>query len=295
MYPSNDNKSIDLSKVDQKVQSILILEGLANLTVLIAKVAVGFHTGSSAILSDALHSLTDLFNNVFAYFTIRLSSSPPDKNHPYGHRKFEQLAIFVLATFLSVIAIEVMLRAYERIGNPIMHSRWGLIVMIGVLFVNIAISYWEQYWAKRLNSDLLKADAKHTFSDVLITIGVIVGWQLSVRGFPILDFVFSIIVSIFILYLAYNLFRESIPILVDEAAVDQYQVVKTVEQLDNVIKVERLRSRTVGKETFADIIVTVKENLSTNESHHIADLIEEELFKTHGIADVVIHIEPEIQ
>lgn len=282
----------DVDGVDRKVRSILILEGLANLIVLVAKTTVGLYTGSSAILSDALHSLTDLFNNVFAFIISRVSSSPPDQSHPYGHRKFETLAVFVLATLLSVVAVEVVIRAFERIGDPISHSRWGLIVMLGVLVVNIAISSWENYWAKRLNSDLLKADARHTFSDVLVTIGVIVGWQMAARGYPIIDFIFAIFVSALVFYLAFQLFRKCIPILVDEAAVDQNKVAETIEQFEDVIKIERLRSRTIGQETFADVVVTVRGNMSTEESHKVADLIEEELLEKFGIHDVVVHIEP---
>jgi cation diffusion facilitator family transporter len=287
-----NNLNMDKSEIDRKVCSILIIEGLANFIVLIAKTIVGFATGSSAILSDALHSLTDLFNNVFAYIVSRVSSSPPDENHPYGHKKFETLAVFVLATLLSVIAIEVVIRAYGRIGNPITHSYWGLVVMIGVMVVNIAVSSWENYWAKRLNSDLLKADARHTFSDVLVTIGVIVGWQLAARGYPILDFVFAVFVSVLVFYLAFQLFRKSIPVLVDEAAVDQDKIAKSIERIDDVVKIERLRSRNIGHETFADVVVTVKANMSTEESHKVADLIEEELLEKFGIDDVVVHIEP---
>ncbi len=277
---------------DRKVRVVLVLEGIANIVVLIAKTTVGIHTGSSAILSDALHSLTDVFNNVFAYIVSRISTSPPDKNHPYGHKKFETLAVFVLATLLSVIAIEVVIRAFERIGNPILPSRWGLIVMFGVLIVNILISSWENYQAKRLNSELLKADAKHTFSDVLVTIGVIIGWQLASHGYPIFDFILAVFVSVLVFYLAFQLFRKSIPVLVDEAAVDQAKIAESIEQLDDVIKIERLRSRNIGQETFADVVVTVRPNMSTEESHNVADLIEEELYNKFGIDDVVVHVEP---
>ena len=277
---------------DRKVRVVLILEGLANTAVLIAKTVVGIHTGSSAILSDALHSLTDVFNNVFAYIVSRVSASPPDQNHPYGHRKFETLAVFVLATLLSVIAIEVVIRAFERIGNPILPSRWGLIVMIGVLIVNILISSWENIQAKRLNSELLKADAKHTFSDVLVTIGVIFGWQIAAHGYPIFDFIFAVFVSGLVFYLAFQLFRKSIPVLVDEAAVDQEKITEAIEKIDGVVKIERLRSRNIGQETFADVVIIVRANMSTEESHKVADLIEEELYEKFAIDDVVVHIEP---
>lgn len=277
---------------DQKVRLILILEGLANVVVLIAKIIVGIYTGSSAILSDALHSLTDVFNNIFAYIALRVSSSPPDHNHPYGHRKFETLAVFVLATLLSVIAIEVVIRAFERIGNPIVHSQWGLIVMFGVLLINIGIASWENYWAKKLNSDLLSADAKHTFSDILVTIGVIIGWQMAARGYPILDFVSAVLVALFVFYLAFQLFRKSIPILVDETSVDQNTVINVLQKLPGVLKIKRLRSRIIGQETYADVVVIVMPEMSTEDSHKVADLVEKELLDKFNIYDVVVHIEP---
>ena len=280
------------SENDRKVRLILILEGLANVTVLIAKTIVGIYTGSSAILSDALHSLTDVFNNIFAYIASRVSSSPPDMSHPYGHRKFETLAIFVLATLLSVIAIEVVIRAFERIGNPVFQSRWGLIVMFGVLLMNIGIASWENYWAKRLNSELLNADARHTFSDVLVTIAVIFGWQMATRGYPILDFVFAVLIALFVFYLAFQLFRKSIPILVDESAVDQYEVIDALQNLPGVLNIKRIRSRIIGQETFADVVITVQASMSTEESHKVADLVEKELLEKFSINDVVVHIEP---
>ena len=280
------------SENDRKVRLILILEGLANVTVLIAKTIVGIYTGSSAILSDALHSLTDVFNNIFAYIASRVSSSPPDMSHPYGHRKFETLAVFVLATLLSVIAIEVVIRAFERIGNPIFQSRWGLIVMFGVLLMNIGIASWENYWAKRLNSELLNADARHTFSDVLVTIAVIFGWQMATRGYPILDFVFAVLIALFVFYLAFQLFRKSIPILVDESAVDQYEVIDALQNLPGVLNIKRIRSRIIGQETFADVVITVQASMSTEESHRVADLVEKELLEKFSINDVVVHIEP---
>ena len=202
------------------------------------------------------------------------------------------MAVFVLATLLCVVAIEVIIRAFERIGGSIHHSQWGLIVMTGVLFVNIGISTWENYWAKKLDSNLLYADARHTFSDVVVTIGVIIGWQVAARGFPIVDFVLAIFVALFVFYLAFQLFRKSIPILVDESAVDPNAVIDAMQKLPGVIKIKRLRSRVIGNETYADIVVLVTPEMSTEDSHDIAELVEKELLEKFNIHDAVVHIEP---
>ena len=167
---------------DRQVQRLILLEGAANLVVLIAKVIVGISTGSLAVLGDAVHSLTDVTNNIVAWGVIRLSNQPADREHPYGHRKFETLAVFGLATLLAVLAIELASHAIRRDKSEVGQDAWALGVMLGVLAVNVVIASWQRYWARRLRSDILLADANHTFADVLTTVVVIIGWQLSARG-----------------------------------------------------------------------------------------------------------------
>ncbi len=102
------------SQKDKNVKRILVIEGLANLIMLVAKIAVGLTTGSLAILGDAIHSLSDVTNNIIAYSVIRLSGAPPDREHPYGHRKFETLAVFFLAALLTVLAFELAISAINK-------------------------------------------------------------------------------------------------------------------------------------------------------------------------------------
>jgi len=158
---------------------VLVREALANLAVMCAKAVVGFHTGSIAVLGDAVHSLADFANNIVAFVAARIASEPPDQDHPYGHKKFETLAVFGIATLLSVLAIEIILGALDRDPRVITQQRWELVLMLGVLAVNITIAIWENRWARRLDSDILRADARHTLSDVLTTVAVIAGWQLA--------------------------------------------------------------------------------------------------------------------
>jgi len=276
----------------KKVRRILYIEGLVNLLVLAAKVFVGLSSGSSAILGDALHSLADVANNVVALVVLKFSRSPPDSEHPYGHRKFETLAVFILATLLSVMAVEISLHALKRVGATIQQTPWALSVMIGVLLLNVCLASWEHYWSKRLDSSLLRADAHHTFSDVFTTIAVIIGWQFSVYGYPILDTVFALLVSALVFYLAFDLFRRAIPILVDKAGVARELLKEIIRCVPGVNKVRRVRSRIVESEIIADVIISVDAQMSTEQSHRIADEIETILSETFGINDVTIHIEP---
>ncbi len=276
----------------KKVRHILIVEGSVNLLILIAKVFVGVWTGSSAIIGDALHSLADVANNIVALIVSKLSTNPPDSDHPYGHRKFETLAVFILATLLCVMAIEVLLRAIETRGQIIEHSTWGLVTMIGVLFLNICLASWENYWSRKLDSNLLRADAHHTFSDAFTTIAVILGWQLAARGYVIMDTIFAVLVSVLVFYLAFDLYRRAIPILVDKVAIAPEIVAESIQAVPGVNAVRQVRSRWVESEIIADVIISVDPHLTTEKSHQIADEIESILAKTLDINDVTIHIEP---
>ena len=277
---------------NQQVRRVLWIEGCSNALVALAKLIVGLKTGSNAILGDALHSLTDVANNILALFIVRLTQSPPDSDHPYGHHKFEALAIFVLGTLLSVIAVEIAIRAFERRGQAVEVSDWGLVVMIGVLAVNAALATWEQYWARRLDSNLLHADARHTLGDVLTTVAVIIGWQLSARGFPWLDLVFALGIAGLVFWLAYGLFRRAIPILVDQAAEDADELHQGIHGVPGVEAIHRVRSRHTGAGVVADVVVSVDGSLTTDESHDIADAIELKLKSDFAIHDVTVHVEP---
>lgn len=277
---------------DLSVQRIILIEGSANAVVLAAKLLVGFTTGSLAILGDAVHSLTDVANNVVAWFVIRASAKPADREHPYGHRKFEVLAVFVLASLLAVLAFELAMHALRRdIVETAIHS-WGLALMLGVLTVNVALAAWQRYWAVRLDSTILLADANHTFADVLTTVVVIVGWQLSARGFPWLDTACALGVAALVLYLAFCLFKRVVPVLLDQMAIAPEILTAAVKAVPGVSEVCRVRSRWVGSDCAIDMVVTVAPTMSTTESHRIADEIESVLEAEFGAQDITIHVEP---
>jgi len=277
---------------DKDVQRIILIEGSVNLVVLVAKTVVGFSTGSLAILSDAIHSLTDVVNNMIAWMVVRLSSTPADRKHPYGHRKFETLAVFFLASLLVLLSFELALRAINKDDTEIVNSVWGLAVMLAILVINITVSIWQRMWARRLQSDILLADASHTFSDVLTTVVVIVGWQLSSMGYVWLDRACALGVSALVLYLAYALFKKSLPILTDEYSIEPELISRSIENINGLRQIRRIRSRWIGADKSIDLIVSVDPQLSTKESHEIASTIERRIEDDFGITDISIHVEP---
>jgi cation diffusion facilitator family transporter len=277
---------------DAKVLKIILIEGLANLTVLGIKLLVGIATGSLAVLGDAVHSLTDVINNVVAWLVTRHSAKPADSGHPYGHRKFETVAVFSLAALLSILAFELVLHAITRETTEIVTGHLELALMTGVLLINIAVSSWQRIWAKRLNSDILLADANHTFSDVLITASVILGWQLSARGWVWADQIGALAIAALIFYLAYGLFKRTLPVLLDERAIEAGRIRTAVQNVDGVRAVRRIRSRWMGPASAVDLVIEVDAQISTSEAHGIADQVEEILADRFNTQDASIHVEP---
>ncbi|MFQ5418257.1 MAG: cation diffusion facilitator family transporter [Myxococcota bacterium] len=278
---------------DRQVGRVLLIEGAANVATLVLKLIVGLSTGSMAVLGDAIHSLADVANNFVAWFVTRMSTRPPDRDHPYGHRKFETLAVFVLATLLTLLAFELVLGVLRREATPVDHRGWAFGMMLCVLAINIAISSWEGWWAGRLDSDILRADTRHTVADVLTTVVVIAGWQLAARGHAWMDTVCALGVAALIAYLAFDLFRRAIPVLVDHVAVDPETVTRVVAATPGVRGVLGVRSRWIGPSISIDLTISVDPALRTSQSHEICEAIEAAVARDLSIHDVTVHVEPE--
>ncbi|WP_255439066.1 cation diffusion facilitator family transporter [Aestuariibacter sp. GS-14] len=279
------------------IKRVLIIEGCVNLLMTLTKLSVGIITHSSVILADALHSLTDLFNNVIAFVAIRISQKPPDHSHPYGHQKFEYLAIFLLAVLLSVVSLELVIYAIEHHGNPVEQNITGLVLLILAIAVNFLLSRWQMGKAKFLRSELLAADAKHTLSDVLTSVAVLVGWQLAASGWYWLDTVFCLGVALLVAHLAWELFNQALPVLVDANANDKSLSVETLSRytsdFNDIARVAEVRSRRMGEHINADLTLIVSPHLTVTQAHKLAHEFEDYLKKHIELNDVVIHIEPD--
>ena len=223
---------------------------------------------------------------------MKHSAKPADREHPYGHRKFETLAVLGLAILLVVLAFELALQAIRRETVEVVSGSVEIGLMLLVLLVNIALASWQRYWATRLDSSILQADASHTFADVLTTLVVIAGWQLSAMGYLWLDQLCALGVSLFILYLAWGLFKKVAPILVDEYAVDPEEIMGLVGQIPGVKAVDRVRSRWIGNEASIDMVIYVGRQLTTEESHQICDKVESLIEREFSVTDISIHVEP---
>ena len=275
-----------------KVRQVLLIEGAVNVLIALIKLVVGLMVQSTAIIADAAHSLTDVANNGLAFIAINYSEKPADDDHRYGHHKYETLAVFALAMSLVIVAFEVVTSAIGRFNTTPEQSDVALWLMVLCILVNTALTYWEHGWAKKLNSTLLHADAKHTLSDVLTSVAIIVGWQIASRGYPWVDALFAIIVAGVIVFFAYRLFKQAIPVLVDSTFLDESAVRKAILALPKVHQVSRVRSCYDGKHLSVDVIIAVKPDLSTTDSHRVADDVEALLATQFEAQDIIVHVEP---
>jgi cation diffusion facilitator family transporter len=283
---------IDEARKQKKVKYVLLVEGLGNLVIFCLKIVVGFSTGSFAILGDAIHSLADILNNIIALFIINQSFQPPDKEHPYGHQKYETIAVFGLATLLTILAFELGLNSFRSKSLEVFSRSWEVYFMLGTLILNIILALWQRGWSKKLDSQILLADSHHTFADVLTTIVVIISWQLSSQGYYWVDRVCALLVSGLIFYLAFGLFKRSVPILVDSTDLEHDLIKKKILKVSGVNEVLRIRSRNSEGKFFIDIIISVNPDQTITSAHDITDEIEHLLKTQYPVLDTIIHVEP---
>jgi len=278
------------------VRRVLILVLGANLVVVGLKLFVGLRAGSLSVLGDAAHSSFDALNNVIGLFAVRAAARPPDAEHPYGHGKFETLGALAVVSFLSITAFELVTGAAGRLladappPRPDTLTFWllGLTMLFNALVAGSEIMY-----ARRLDSQILAADARHTASDVLVTLAVIGGLALVAFGFGDADAWLAILVAGLIAYGGFEILKGTIPDLVDSVAVDAERIEKFVGGMDGVRGVRDVRSRGRSHTTaFAELTIVIDGGLTVAEGHGIADLVERELKETGGFSDVVVHVEP---
>jgi cation diffusion facilitator family transporter len=268
---------------------------VANIVVVIVKFAVGVDTNSLAVFGDALQSSVDAANNLFAIFVVRVAAKAPDEDHPYGHAKFETLGALLIALLLALSIFELVRGAVARLlsGAPLLNvSGTALGLLVFTLLVNIAVVWIETRAGRRLQSDLLLADALHTRTDVFITLGVLAGLALSRAGLAWADPALALIVGVLVGRAGYQILRRSIPTLVDERAFDQATIQREAEGVHGVVSAYSIRSRHAGDRRFAELTIAVDGQSNVANAHHIADQVEERLRDRLQLDQVTVHVEP---
>lgn len=278
------------------VRRVLLITLLLNLLVLGLKAIVGVFTGSLSLLADALHSLTDSANNVLGLVASQFSSPLPDREHPYGHQKYEAVGALGIAAFLGIACFEILQSAIERLlnaGKPVEIGSNELWLLLLVLGVNIFVAFYERREGIRVDSPILIADAKHTMSDIWVTISVLAGlvgiWILHWQW---LDVALAFPVAILVFHSGWEVLKQNLPWLVDEIAIAPEAIHAIALSVPGVINCHDIASRgVVGRQVFIEmhLIVDAKD---VETAHQITEAVEEKLAEKFPPVRVMIHVEP---
>jgi cation diffusion facilitator family transporter len=278
-----------------EVRKVLIITLLLNVFVMGLKVLVGHWTGSLSLLADALHSVTDSANNVLGLVAIKFSSPLPDREHPYGHNKFEALGALGIAAFLGIACFEIVQGALERIlkgGEPVKVSPPELWLLLIVLGINIFVAFYERNVGKRVGSSILIADATHTMSDIWVTISVIGGLIGVWLGYQWLDVALAFPVALLVFWSGWSVLTENLPWLVDQMAIAPETIHTIAVSVPGVINCHDIASRgVIGRQVFIEMHLIV-DAPDVETAHNITEEVEKQLEQRFHPVRILIHVEP---
>src|SRR6266511_3266508 len=242
------------------VRRVFVALLLANVTVVAAKLLVGLASGSLAILSTALDSCVDALHNVLALTVVRVAAKEPDEDHPYGHGKFETLGALAIVGFLSITCFELVRQAANRFSGdhhtPLL-SEVQFAILLATLAVNVLVTRYEQRRGEQLGSRLLIADAAHTRTDVVITIGVVIGMLFGPRGWWWVDPILTFVIAVLIVRVAYQILHSAVPVLVDQRAIFAGDIQRAAEAVAGVKGAYGIRSRDGAAARYAEVTIAV--------------------------------------
>jgi cation diffusion facilitator family transporter len=273
------------------LRQVLVL----NLLVAIAKIALGYFSGAVSILSDGFHSLADASSNVVALVGVSAAQRPADENHPYGHRKYETMASVGILMFMLLVLSEVARNAIVQLRAPRIPSVLpiGMITMIVTLAINVFVVRYESRAGRRLRSEVLGADARHTQSDVWTTLAVVAALAGVWLGYPVLDPLAGLVVSVFIGYACWQIAREASGVLADQVVIAEDEIRSVVESVPGVIGSEKIRTRGTADTVFVDLHLWVDSSTPLGQAHALSHVVKDRLMQRFPeVVDVVIHIEP---
>ena len=284
-------------KIIQKLSFIGIF---GNIVLSGFKLFAGIFGKSGAMVSDAVHSLSDVFATLIAFLGVKLSEKAPDDGHPYGHDRFECIASILLGAILAVTGLGIGYAGLQKIfsGNILEIEIPTLLPLIAAL-LSIAVKEgmyrYTMHFAKKLGSAAFEADAWHHRSDALSSVGSFVGILASRLGLPIMEPIASIVICLFILKVAFDILKDAFMRMTDSSCGSEYeaQLKAYIAEQEGVIRIDLLHTRYFGNKIYVDMEISVDQNLSLLEAHDIAETLHKKVeTKFANIKHIMIHVNP---
>jgi len=287
-------------QINQKKKTVAGLSITSNVILSVLKIVTGILSGSLSIISEAIHSLSDLFASMLTFFSVIKSSKPADSDHPYGHGKYEDMAGFIEGILIILASLFIIFEATRKIisgTNFDSESFLGIVVMGIAVLLNIIVSSLLFKVAKESNSISLYADGEHLRTDVYSSLGVLFGLILiKVTGHVILDPVIAILVAVVIFKAGYNISQKAGSNLLDHSLPDEDtdEIKKIIKSYSDSVKLKRnsLKARQVGATKDIDLILQFECDTSICECHKICDEIEKQIGLLYPNCSISIHTEP---
>ncbi|MCI6005440.1 MAG: cation diffusion facilitator family transporter [Blautia sp.] len=287
----------DFQSVANRVSVVTII---GNVILSVMKLLAGIIAHSSAMISDAVHSASDVFSTIVVIIGIRLSARESDREHPYGHERMECVAAIVLSVVLFITGLGIGAKALKNIfsGNYNVLQVPGILALIAAI-VSIAVKegmYWyTRHYAKMIDSSALMADAWHHRSDAFSSIGALIGIAGARLGFPIMDSVASLVIFLFIVKAAIDIFKDAMDKMVDHSCDEETekQIHDCVMKNEKVLGVDLLQTRIFGNKIYVDVEIEADALCSLQEAHNIAESVHDEIERSFPkVKHIMVHVNP---
>lgn len=293
----NDSLQTEFEKVANKVAFVTII---GNMLLSVIKLIAGFVAHSNAMISDAIHSASDVFSTFVVIIGIKLASKKPDKEHPYGHERMECVAAIILAMVLFITGLGIGVKAFRNIigGNYSELKIPGMLALVAAIvsIISKELMYWyTRFYAKKIDSSALMADAWHHRSDAFSSIGALIGIWGARMGFPVLDSVASLVIFVFITKAAYDIFKDAVEKMVDHSCDEETEndIRACVLKNDNVKGIDLFQTRIFGNKIYVDVEIQVDSSCTLQEAHDIAEIVHEEIEREFPkVKHIMVHVNP---
>ena len=282
------------------VMQVSVSSIVVNLVLSVIKAAAGVAAHSGAMISDAVHSASDVFSTFIVIFGYNASRKKSDAEHPYGHERMECVAAVILALVLFLVGLEIGIGGVHKIiagaeGNLDAPGAAALWAALASILVKEGMFWYTRWGAKKVRSDALMADAWHHRSDALSSVGSFVGIFGARLGFPVLDPLASLVICLFILKAAAEVFRDALRKMVDHACDEDTvsRLKRSISEEKGVEHLDMIRTRLFGSKSYVDVEIAVNGGLSLNSAHHIAENVHDKVEREFPeVKHCIIHVNP---
>ena len=286
--------------MEKTAMKVSIISIIANVVLAAFKLVAGILAHSGAMISDAIHSASDVFSTFVVMIGIKIASKEPDEEHPYGHERMECVAAIILATILCITGLGIGKNALSNItgnsGEMAVPGVLALIAAIVSIIVKEAMFWYTRHYAKKIDSGALMADAWHHRSDALSSIGAFIGIIFARMGYVMMDSIACLVICVFIVKAAYDIFKDAIDKMVDKSCSLEVEAeIRTiVMSVDGVKGIDSLSTRLFGNKMYVDIEIRADGEKTLNETHEIAEAVHDSIeAQFEKVKHIMVHVNPD--